>query len=216
MLSTIIFLSILIIVLSIMLMIDVNINIDANRYKLLVYIRIYGIRIIKVSFDVLGLYYTINNSKKQKAIDFLKIKEQEYLIKQIKSSILDKLYYDRVLITSCVNAEDPAICANIVGGLNLICYAFYYLLYAKNEDIEYAYNVFSDFDKQKFLNKLESENKAILWITKEYRRETGLSKEKFGDFYIDKTVLSVGYFEAGKFVTLNLNKTIEKNIKTND
>lgn len=29
-----------------------------------------------------------------------------------------------------------------------------------------------------------------------------MSKEKFGDFYIDKTVLSVGYFEAGKFVTL--------------
>lgn len=101
-----------------------------------------------------------------------------------------------------------------------------YLFFDSNKQIQaertiagkthHTYQEYLFVDKQKFLNKLESENKAILWITKEYRRETGLSKEKFGDFYIDKTVLSVGYFEAGKFVTLNLNKTIEKNIKTND
>lgn len=75
----------------------------------------------------------------------------------------------------------------------------------------HTYQEYLFVDKERFLNKLESENKTILWITKEYRRETGLSKEKFGDFYIDKNILSVGYFEDDKFVTLNLNKSIETN-----
>lgn len=76
--------------------------------------------------------------------------------------------------------------------------------------IHHTYQEYLFVDKKNFLDKLESGNKTMLWIMKEYRRENGLSKEKFGDFYVDKTVLSIGYFEERKFVALNLNKTIEK------
>lgn len=95
-----------------------------------------------------------------------------------------------------------------------------YLFYDSNKQIQaersiagkmhHTYQEYLWVDKQKILNMLESENKAILWVTKEYRSETGLSKEKFGDFFIDKTVLSVEHFENNKFILNNLYTSIKK------
>lgn len=98
--NTIIFLSFLIIVLSVTLDISINAKIDTMAGKILATIKLFGIKIITIDFDVLGLYYKVNNSKKLKKISDIFSKENNYLFGEIKKSILDKLYVSKISVES--------------------------------------------------------------------------------------------------------------------
>jgi len=148
MLSTIIFLSILIIFLSLMLSIDVQILFDIDNNNLQVIIKLYKIKIFTIVIDILGLHYRINKSKKVKSLKFFLPKEQEYFLKQIKSSVLDKLYYDEINFFSSVYTLDPAITANIVGVINAICGVLKNLFEIKNNDLSVNY-----FNTAGYVNK---------------------------------------------------------------
>ena len=39
---------------------------------------------------------------------------------------------------------------------------------------------------------------------RESRREDGKSKEKFGEFYVDKNCCHIGFFSKGEFVTIQI------------
>ena len=156
MLSTIIFLSSLILFLSLMLCIKISVNLDFGMNLLVIVIRIYGIKIVKIDIDIIGLYYRINKSKKLKSLKLLLPKEQEYLIKQIKSSILDKLYYDRIIFKSSIYCLDPYKTANTIGVLNTICNYINIAIYSKNNDTVFKYYNWGSF--------IEKENKISLDI----------------------------------------------------
>lgn len=55
-------------------------------------------------------------------------------------------------------------------------------------------------DKDKIIDKLKEIHKVLIWIMREYRRESGKSKEKFGDFYVEKGISYIGYFKNGEFI----------------
>ena len=116
--NTIIFLSLLIIVLSIMLVFKININFDLQENFLKIKIQLFNITIITIRISIIGLYYQINNSKKLKTLNILIDKKQEYLIIQIKKSVIDKLYYDDIVVKSefGIGAKNTAI---IVGLTNI-------------------------------------------------------------------------------------------------
>lgn len=145
MINTIIFLSLIFLFLSIMLMIDIVINVDLTFSIIEIKIKVYKITIITISIDILGLFYKINKSLKKKKISLIFTKEQEYLIKQIKSSILDKLYYDRLILKSEINMFCPEVNANIIGIYNNICLNLKTLFLNKNQDMKVDYSNCSKF-----------------------------------------------------------------------
>ncbi len=92
---------------------------------------------------------------------------------------------------------------------NMICaeYCIAGELHNSYQDIVWAAN--------NILSLLENEEKTIIWIMKEYRRESGISREKYGDFYVEKDNLYIGYLDKDKnFISQSLNnKTDKKPIK---
>lgn len=112
--NTIIFLSLLIIVLSVTLDISFNAKIDVMAGKIYAIIKVFGIRIVTVDFDVLGLYYKVNNSKKLKKISDIFSKENNYFFGEIKKSILDKLYLSKIRIESNVGLVQAGTIAKSV------------------------------------------------------------------------------------------------------
>lgn len=121
MLSTIIFLSIFIILISLMLIIDIRAIVDIDNNSIKVVFRLFRIKIITITIDIIGLRYRINKSKKIKSIKFIDLKEQQYIIKQIKKSIFDKLYYDKIELYSEMYVLSPDITASTIGVINIIC-----------------------------------------------------------------------------------------------
>lgn len=118
--STIIFLSIMIIILSLMLVIKIKINLDvfSNRCKIILYL--FGIRIIKIDINLLLLTFQINNNKKKKSLNLFLTKEQEYLLMQIKKTILDKLYYDDIFLDYELSVGNSSFSALSIGVINSI------------------------------------------------------------------------------------------------
>jgi len=139
MLGTIIFLSLFLLLLNVMLSIEVYIKLDVNSNSLIVTIKIFKLKIVTINIDIIGFHYSINNSKKLKSLSLILPKEQEYLIKQIKSSILDKLYYDSIEFVSSINNSDPAQTANFVGLLNIICFILKNYFLTMNSDLKIEY-----------------------------------------------------------------------------
>ena len=92
---------------------------------------------------------------------------------------------------------------------NMICaeYCIAGELHNSYQDIVWADN--------NILSLLENEEKTIIWIMREYRRESGISREKYGDFYVEKDNLYIGYLDKDKnFISQSLNnKTDKKPIK---
>ena len=54
-------------------------------------------------------------------------------------------------------------------------------------------------NKTLLLEKLEENNKTLVWIMKERRSNSGITTEKYGRFGIDRTKSFVGYYSQGAF-----------------
>lgn len=150
--GTIIFLSFILIFLSVMLRIDVNLIVDTKSMKLILFVKIYQITVVRLKLSLLSLVYKLNGRKPKKLNLVLK-KEEKYFISQIKSNIINKLYYDNVFINSEINVGDSAITAQIIGILNLCAEITDFILKSQNEDMEFYYNFYSNF--RKYYNKLQ-------------------------------------------------------------
>ena len=64
--------------------------------------------------------------------------------------------------------------------------------------------------KEEIINKLLNKNKTIVWLFREYRRGTIKSREKLGDFYAEKCVDYIVYYENGNFIKEKISE-IRKN-----
>lgn len=87
-----------------------------------------------------------------------------------------------------------------------------YLFYDNDKKIKAEYCItgekwrtYQDYllvDKYELLTKAKESGSKLLWIMREYRREDGKSKEKFGEFYAEKDYCSIGYIEGDEFITI--------------
>ena len=152
MLSTIIFLSIFIIILSVMLSISLDIRVDFNNANLKIKIYIYKIMVLTISIDMILLKYRINNGKEKNINIFIGF-EQKYLIKQIKTSIIDKLYYDSIDFKSNISCNDSKSSIDLLILLNIICWTLKECLSYKNKDIKIKFiNTTDCLEKENFIN----------------------------------------------------------------
>ena len=62
-----------------------------------------------------------------------------------------------------------------------------------------TYQEYLFVDKEEVLKKLKELGYEIVWLLKEYRQEDMLSKEKFGRFYAEKEIVSIGYLDGNEF-----------------
>ncbi len=143
--NTIIFLSILIVLLSIMLDIKLSLYLDIYSKDILVEIRLYSIKIITIKLDIFGLFYEVNNSKKSKDILDIFSKENNYFFKEIKKSILDKLYYGEINIDLVVGARVSSDTAIIGGSIFQLFNAIDSIL--SSRDIDFRYSINPDYLK---------------------------------------------------------------------
>lgn len=58
--------------------------------------------------------------------------------------------------------------------------------------------VLVDFDSM--IEKLKENKLQLIWIMEEYRRETSNSRERFGEFYVEKRKNCIGYYKNEDFV----------------
>lgn len=151
--STIIFLSISIILLSIMLVIDIEMEFDTSSLDVNVSIRIFRLPILKVDIGLSTLHYRINHGKENKLIQIIG-EEEKYLISQIKSSILDKLYYDRVKIDCVIGGCKPDMVAMLVGALSGIMNLFIFVSNAKGSELTIEHSIKGDFDTNNSIVKM--------------------------------------------------------------
>lgn len=148
--STIIFLSILLIVLSIMLVFKIKINLDILTNNCNIKIYLFFIRIVKIDINLIGLTFQINNNKNKKNIKLFLTKEEEYLIKQIKKTIIDKVYYDDIVIDYLLGLNTPSVTALSVGVINAILNCIKQKLLTINNDTNILIASNADFDGVNF------------------------------------------------------------------
>lgn len=153
--GTIIFLSLSILFLSLMMSFKLKITLDLNNNKMIILIWVYKLKIITIDINIIGLYYKINNSKKLKPLNIILKKEDKYFLEQIKSSILDKLYYDDIIFVSKVGLNSASNTAVSVGFLDQICRYLTNILYVKNPDIRLYFNNIPNFEEVSFVLDLE-------------------------------------------------------------
>jgi len=111
-------------------------------------IRVFNIKVIKIKVDILSLTYIINESKKHKKLKLIFSKEQTYLILQIKKSILDKLYYDKILVNINLYTPSPSTTAIIIGLFNILNLYFSNKVMQLNKDIVFYLNTNAEFVKK--------------------------------------------------------------------
>lgn len=68
-------------------------------------------------------------------------------------------------------------------------------------------------DREELLSKVKESGNKLLWIMREYRREDGKSKEKFGEFYAEKDYCSIGFFKNGKFIIRQISANQDIKVK---
>jgi len=98
-----------------------------------------------------------------------------------------------------------------------------YLFYDNDKKVKAEYCItgekwrtYQDYllaDKEELLAKAEESGNKLLWIMREYRREDGKSKEKFGEFYAEKDCCSIGFLKNDKFITLQISSHIDSKVK---
>jgi len=98
-----------------------------------------------------------------------------------------------------------------------------YLFYDKDKKVKAEYCIagekwrtYQDYllvDKDELLTKAEERGSNLLWIMREYRREDGKSKEKFGEFYAEKDCCSIGFFKNGEFITTQISAKQDSKVK---
>lgn len=151
--SAIIFLSLMLIFFAIMLVIKINIKFDLFENYLYVEIYLYGIKILRIYISLFGLYYQINNSKKLKSINLVLKKEDEYLIMQMKKSIVDKLYFDDVFLKTIIGIKDASTSVLIVALLNVLLSKISTRIYTTASDMRLYYeNNVSFLDKKIYID----------------------------------------------------------------
>lgn len=64
--------------------------------------------------------------------------------------------------------------------------------------------------KDQLFEKLKQIGKTMVWVMEERRSESGLSREKYGEFSVDRTNCFVGYISSGNFVTAELYSEISQ------
>ena len=138
--STIIFLSIFILFLSLILTFKIQICFDLMENKILIKVYLYNIKILVIKVGIVGLTYQINNSKKIKSLNIIIPKEERYFLSQIKSSIIDKLYYDDIIFSSSIGLGDAAQTAIAYSFINITCSIIANSIYAHNHDTLFFYN----------------------------------------------------------------------------
>ena len=152
--NTIIFFSLLVLCLSAMLIFKIRLILDVNQNILLIVIRLYGLKIITMRVSLIGLYYQINNSKKKKTLAVFN-KNDAYLIMQIKKSIIDKLYYDDIVLESSVGVASAKDTAILIGISNAICNYIHNQIYLNNSDTNFVYNNLPSFCQSKVYINLQ-------------------------------------------------------------
>ncbi|MEG0692674.1 MAG: hypothetical protein RR444_06295, partial [Oscillospiraceae bacterium] len=98
-----------------------------------------------------------------------------------------------------------------------------YLFYDNEKKIKAEYCItgekwrtYQDYllvDDVELRRKAEESGKKLIWIMREYRREDGKSKEKFGEFYAEKDCCSIGFFEDNKFITKQISLRNDSNVR---
>lgn len=147
--STIIFLSISIIIASIMMTVEIEIMCNFALGEIEVVIAFFGLKILKINFDIMKLNYSINRSKKRKRIKLYISEQDKYLLAQIKSSIIDKFYYDKFSILGEIGFDNQAHTAILVGTLNQICANIESVLIVRKSDCDFDYYIFADMISRK-------------------------------------------------------------------
>lgn len=61
----------------------------------------------------------------------------------------------------------------------------------------------------------EESGKYLVWIMREHRRESGKSREKFGDFYVEKDKSYCGFFRNDAFEIYRIEKKQRPAVDTN-
>jgi hypothetical protein len=132
--GTIIFLSIVIIILSLMLVFKLKINLDvfSNNCRAIIYL--FGIRIIRIDVNLILLTFQINNNKNKKSLNLFLSKEQEFLLKQMKKTIIDKLYYDDIFLEYELSIGNPSFSAISIGVINSILHLIKIKMLSANND----------------------------------------------------------------------------------
>ncbi len=95
-----------------------------------------------------------------------------------------------------------------------------YVFYDSNKQIKAQYTVtgekwrtYQDYllvRKDELLSALQKNNKNLVWIMREYRREAGKGTEKYGKFWAVKDYSYIGYFKNNEFICKNIRKEISK------
>lgn len=98
-----------------------------------------------------------------------------------------------------------------------------YLFYDNKKKVKAEYCIvgekwrtFQDYllvDKDEMLTKVEEIGCNIIWLMREYRREDGMSKEKFGEFYAEKDYCYVGYLKNDEFITTQISAKQDSKVK---
>jgi hypothetical protein len=98
-----------------------------------------------------------------------------------------------------------------------------YLFYDNDKKVKAEYcmtgekwRTYQDYllaDKEELLLKTEESGNKLLWIMREYRREDGKSKEKFGEFYAEKDCCYIGFFKNGEFITMQISSKRDSKVK---
>lgn len=86
-----------------------------------------------------------------------------------------------------------------------------YSFYDNNKNIQAEYTIagekwatYQDYllvDKDKVLSETEKNGKTIIWIMREFRTEDPKTTEKYDEFFAEKDLCHIGYFEKNKFIT---------------
>lgn len=63
-----------------------------------------------------------------------------------------------------------------------------------------TYQEYLWIDKDILLSRLADANQTIIWIMKELRNVSGKSHEKYGEFYVEREKVSIGYFDNDEFI----------------
>ncbi len=128
-----------------MLIIDIKVFFDIGTMQMNIKVYLFRIKIITIKIDLFKLTYRINR-KKDKHLKLILNSADKYLVSQIKSNILNKLYYDSADINVELNLLDPALTARVIGGVLILLNVSNYYFVKKNNEFVFTYSYLSDFN----------------------------------------------------------------------
>ena len=146
--NTIIFLSLIILILNVMLVIKIKIILDVYNYKMIISICVFGLKILTIKINILSLKYSINNSKKCKRLKLIIDKREKFFLKQIKTSMIDKLYLDDVILQSRIGFADSNNTAITNGIMSIICNILSIILVKNRKSARFLYENNVDFNNK--------------------------------------------------------------------